>query len=68
MNILEGQRRAGRDRLHCYRIAAGSAAEVRGALTVATAWGYLTDEALAETRTLIDRELALLWRLTHARR
>ena len=36
-NIAEGTRRAGQDRLHHYRIAAGSAGEVRFHLTVAMA-------------------------------
>jgi four helix bundle protein len=38
LNLAEGARRTGRDRLHFYRIAAGSAAEVRAALAVARAW------------------------------
>src|SRR5687768_1653522 len=41
LNIREGSRRVGRDRLHSYRIAAGSADEVVGALEVAEALGYL---------------------------
>ena len=35
LNVREGNRRAGRDRLHSFRIAAGSADEVVGALDVA---------------------------------
>lgn len=38
LNIAEGSRRMGKDRLHFYRIAAGSAAEVQAALEVARAW------------------------------
>ena len=40
-NRGEGSRRVGRDRPNLYRIAAGSAEEVRVALWVARAWGYL---------------------------
>ncbi len=64
LNLAEGQRRVGRDRLHLYRVAAGSAAEVHAALEIATAWGYLADEHVALSRELLDRELALLWGLT----
>ena len=37
LNIAEGNRRAGQDRLQFFRIAAGSAAEVRAAMDVARA-------------------------------
>jgi four helix bundle protein len=37
LNISEGRRRAGRDRLHHWRIAAGSAEETRTCLRVADA-------------------------------
>ena len=63
LNLAEGARRTGRDRLHCYRIAAGSAAEVRAALRVAQAWGELVPCVAA--LGLLDRVLAMLWRLTH---
>ena len=67
LNIAEGNRRAGRDRQHFFRIAAGSAAELQAALQVAAAWGYLTDEDLTVGRPILDRQLALLWGLTHRR-
>jgi hydroxysqualene dehydroxylase len=38
--LAEGARRSGKDRLHLYRIAAGSAAEVRAALALARAWSF----------------------------
>jgi four helix bundle protein len=66
LNIAEGSQRAGKDRLHHYRIAAGSAAEVASALRVASAWGY-SGEAPAAAK-LADRVGAMLWRLTHPRR
>jgi four helix bundle protein len=59
----EGRRRRGKDRLHLFRVAAGSAAETRTALRLAEAWGYLGPEALAYPYALLDRELAMLWRL-----
>ncbi len=65
LNLGEGQRRAGADRVQCFRIAAGSAAEVGVALRVAEAWGYLDATGLVEARGLLDRVLAMTWRLTH---
>jgi four helix bundle protein len=67
LNIAEGAQRSGKDRLHCFRIAAGSAAEVRAGLTLAQAWGYLDSTGQVQVETLLDRVLAMLWRLTHAR-
>lgn len=67
LNIGEGARRCGRDREHFYRIAAGSAAEVRAGLDVACAWGHLNAATITPARALLDRELAMLWRLTHHR-
>ncbi|MBI5480710.1 MAG: four helix bundle protein [Deltaproteobacteria bacterium] len=65
LNLGEGQRRGGRDRLQHFRIAAGSAAEVGVALRVAVEWGFLDGAGLAEARGLLDRVLAMTWRLTH---
>ena len=65
LNIAEGARRWGKDRRHFYRIAAGSAAEMRVALQVARAWEFL--ESNSEVEALLDRVLAMLWRLTQAR-
>ena len=63
--LAEGARRTGKDRLHLYRVAAGSAAEVRAALAVGRAWGWIGSAALAPAEALLDRVLAMLWRLTH---
>ncbi len=65
LNIAEGNRRTGMDRLHFFRIAAGSAAEVRAALDVARAWGMVGAAPAVEAE--LDRVLAMLWRLTHRR-
>ena len=68
LNLAEGNHRVGRDRMHFFRIAAGSAAEVRAVLEVAIAWQYIDEESAAETLRYVDRELGLLWGLTHRRR
>jgi len=68
LNLAEGAKRTGRDQLHHYRIAAGSCAEARAALAVAAAWGHLDGVDLAAALALLDREAALLHRLTHRRR
>ena len=66
LNISEGNRRTGNDRLHHFRIAAGSAAEVRTALRVAAAWGDLQEEMATESMKLLDRILGMLWRLSRS--
>ena len=63
-NVAEGNRRLGKDRLHMFRIAAGSADEVRAHLRVARAWGFI-DRQAEQALGLLDRELAMLYRLTH---
>ena len=66
LNLAEGQRlAAGNQRKH-YEIAHGSANEVRAALDVAEAWGYLDDTTAV--RHTLGRLLALLWRLNHGHR
>src|SRR5262245_15551353 len=64
LNIAEGNRRVGNDRLHHFRIASGSAAEVRAALEIAIAWGDLDLAAAGPAFQLLDRILAMLWKLT----
>jgi hypothetical protein len=51
--------------LHFFRIAAGSAEETRVHLRVALAWGWVRAEDIDAPLALIDRELRLLWGLTH---
>ena len=67
LNIGEARRREGKDRAHLFRVAAGSAAEVCTGLALAEAWGYLGATELEIARSLLDRQLAMLWRLTHPR-
>jgi four helix bundle protein len=68
LNVREGNRRVGRDRLHGFRIAAGSADELVGALDVAEVMGYLAPADLAEPFAFADRVLAMLHRLANPRR
>ena len=65
LNLAEGNRRTGQDRVQFFKIAAGSAAEVRAALAVARAWGHIEAASVAEAEGELDRVLAMLWRLTH---
>jgi four helix bundle protein len=64
-NVGEGARRQGRDRLHHYTIAAGSAGEVRVQIEAAMAWGDLDQNLTTNALGLLDRVLAMLWRMTH---
>ena len=64
-NLAEGSRREGQDRVHFYRIAAGSAEETRGHLRVALSWGWVAKVDIDAPLALIDRQLGMLWRLTH---
>ena len=64
LNIAEGSRRGGRDRQQLFRIAAGSARELRAALRVAQLWDYVDDAVVESVDGILDRELALLWGLT----
>ncbi|HSN20532.1 MAG TPA: four helix bundle protein [Usitatibacter sp.] len=66
LNLSEGQRSGGGNQRRHYEVAHGSANEVKGALAVAEAWGWIDDPERA--RAILDRLLALLWRLTHPRR
>ena len=67
LQVSEGRERVGADRLHLFRVAMGSATEVRDALRLAEAWGYSAPAERATARSLIDRERAMLWRLLHPR-
>ena len=67
LNLAEGACRVGKDRMHHYRIAAGSAAEAMSALALARGWGQLSAGDLESVDGLGDRLRALLWRLTRGR-
>ena len=66
LNLREGRRRLGKDRMHHWRIGAGSADEVRAALDAACAWGDVDDASAGAVLQLLDRELAMLHKMTHA--
>jgi four helix bundle protein len=65
LNLAEGQRSAKGNKQKHYAIAHGSANEVKAALEVACAWGWIED--VRAPREILDRLLAILWRLTHPR-
>ncbi len=65
LNIGEGNQRCGGDRVHHFRVAAGSAAETVAALRVAQAWRYAEADSLEPALARCDRVRAMLWRLTH---
>jgi len=64
LNLSEGRRRRGADRLHLWRVASGSAAEVTTALRVAEAFGYVRSAAVAPVLERCDRVLAITYTLT----
>ncbi len=67
LNLAEGNRRAGRDRVARFRIASGECGEAVDALRLAVGFGYVADGAIADALGLGDRLCAMLWRLTHPR-
>lgn len=65
LNLAEGSRSAKGNKQRHFAIAHGSAGEVKAALELAKAWGWI-DDARAP-REILDRLLALIRRLTHPR-
>ena len=65
LNVAEGSRSSGGNKRRHFELAHGSANEVKACLDLAEAFGWLDDTSTA--RELLDRELAMLWRLTHPR-
>ena len=65
LNLSEGRQRIGGDRVHLFRIAAGSVAEVKACLDTAEALGYLQAADVLPSMPLIGRLQAMCWRLTH---
>ncbi len=60
LNLAEGSGRAGRDRLHCFRIARGSALEVQAGLHLAVAWGHVEDASVTRSLSVVNDILAML--------
>ncbi len=46
--------------------AAGSASEARLGLRVGVAWGHLRAEEAREAQAVLERVIAMLWKLTHS--
>lgn len=65
LNIAEGRGRQGKDRLHHWRIAHGSAEEVGAILKVAEAFGDLSPDACSAAEHTLTRLRKMLWRMTH---
>lgn len=63
LNIAEGNRSEGGNRLTRFSSAAGSAAEARAGLRVACAWGYVDGPDVEGGDALLDRVCAMLHRL-----
>jgi four helix bundle protein len=68
LNLAEGAGRRGRDRLHHWRIAYGSALEARTALELLVATGCVDVDAAATAEALLDRVAAMAWRLVRPAR
>ena len=68
LNLAEGNGRFGRDRVHHWRIAYGSALETSTALQILVAAEYIRAEKAAEAEALLDRVRAMTWRLIHPAR
>jgi four helix bundle protein len=64
-NLAEGRRRIGRDRVQRFRIADGSADEVKTHLLTAIAWGWIDEQESAAALACSDELLAITWTLTH---
>ncbi len=60
LNLGEGAERRGADRAHFYRIAAGSAAEVRSALEAAEALGFVEAAEIAAAWDRFDHVVRIL--------
>ena len=65
LNVSEGNYSDSGNKRARFCTAAGSANETRSALRVALAWGYVTSEQASLALELLDRALAMLWKLTH---
>ena len=68
LNIAEGAYSRGGNATARFQDAAGSAAETRSALQVATAWGYVAQDSATLVDAKLDRVLAMLWGLSHRAR
>ena len=65
LNLAEGQRSARGNQHKHYAIAHGSASEVKAGVRLAIALRLVEPAAAEHALSVLDRELALLWKLTH---
>ena len=65
LNIAEAEYSDPGNRCARLHSAAGSANESRSALLVALAWGYVSEQQARPSAELLNRVVAMLWRLTH---
>ena len=63
MNVAEGSGRRAGDQRRMYETAYGSAKEVRAAIAIGVAWGWIGEPA--PLLRVLDRLLGLLWGLSH---
>ena len=68
LNLDEGAAQRDGNRRARYATAAGSAREVRMALELAVAYGYVRRDDIAKADALLDRFGALTWRLEHPKK
>src|SRR6188472_3168487 len=61
LNIGEAQYSDPGNRRSRFYTAAGSANETRSALRLATAWGHLSPDQVAQCDALLDEVMAMLW-------
>src|SRR6185369_16955908 len=64
LNVCEGAKSDAGNARARYSTAAGSANETRMALRVALAWGYFAPERAEVALQLLDRIVAMLWKLS----
>ena len=67
-NLAEGHGRVGRDRLHFWRIAYGSAKEVDSHLRLLAHAGAVDGARASDAIRLFDQVRAMTWRLLHPQR
>ena len=68
LNIGEAAYSQGRNEIARFHSAAGSASETRSALKLALAWGFVPRAPGERVDRLLDRILAMLWRLCRRHR
>ena len=67
LNVNEGSRLQGGNATKAFTYAAGSSKEVQACIRVACAFGDVSEDEVRNGLELIDRENAMLWRLTRGR-